>query len=200
MNVLETNKHIRKKFHVKNHDNLPFSGWWNSTRIDIADLFAELGFKIGAEVGVCKGQFSEVLLQRIPNLKLLCIDPWCAYERVSQERAYARFMLARKRLSKYDGAVIVRSTSTEAAENSNIPDGSLDFVFIDGMHDFDNVMTDLIEWSKKVKVGGIVSGHDYYKFYQSGIVTAVNAYTLAHNITEWYVTREKECSFFWVKK
>jgi len=196
----EVTKLIRKRFHVKNGDTLPYSGWYNSTRNDIVDVFAELGFTKGAEIGVCKGQFSEVMLQKVPNLKLFCIDPWTAYERVSQEKTDVRFNLTKKRLTKYDGAILVKTTSVEAVKNPNIPDGSLDFVFIDGLHDFDNVMLDLIYWSKKVRWAGIVAGHDYYKFYQSGIITAVNAYTYAHGVNEWYVTREKECSFFWVKQ
>ena len=89
-------------------------------------------------------------------------------------------------------------TSMEAV--SKIPDASLDFVYIDGRHEFDFIMMDLIAWAPKVRAGGIVSGHDYYQFYRGGVVHAVNAYVLGHNIKEWFVTREKECSFFWVKQ
>lgn len=38
---------------------------------------------------------------------------------------------------------------------------SLDFVYIDGDHFYDRVLEDLTEWSKIVKPGGIISGHDY---------------------------------------
>ena len=40
-------------------------------------------------------------------------------------------------------------------------DNSLDFVYIDGNHDFVHFTNDMYWWSKKVRVGGIVSGHDY---------------------------------------
>ena len=40
-------------------------------------------------------------------------------------------------------------------------DESLDFVYIDGAHDYKNVYKDLKAWSKKVKKGGIVAGDDY---------------------------------------
>lgn len=196
--LMDVDNYIKKKFHVKPKDNLPYVGWYNSTRNDIVDLFAELQYTKGAEIGVCKGQFSKVMLEKIPDLTLYCVDPWCAYDRLPQERATARFEIALERLKRYPRAKIIRKTSMGALED--VEDNSLDFVYIDGMHDFDHVMMDLICWSKKVKKGGIVSGHDYYMFYQSGIVQAVNAYALAHNIQNWYVTREKECSFFWVNK
>lgn len=38
---------------------------------------------------------------------------------------------------------------------------SLDFVFIDGCHDYDAVLRDIRIWSKKVKPGGFIAGHDY---------------------------------------
>jgi hypothetical protein len=37
----------------------------------------------------------------------------------------------------------------------------LDFVYIDGNHIFKNVAEDLWEWSRKVRKGGIVAGHEY---------------------------------------
>ena len=41
------------------------------------------------------------------------------------------------------------------------PDESLDFVFIDGIHTYDGVITDCRNYYSKVKKGGIFSGHDY---------------------------------------
>jgi hypothetical protein len=41
-------------------------------------------------------------------------------------------------------------------------DESLDFVYIDGNHEFRYIAEDLFEWTKKVKKGGIVSGDDYF--------------------------------------
>ena len=81
-----------------------------------------------------------------------------------------------------------------------VDDGSLDFVYIDGGHDFDNVMLDLILWSPKVRSGGVVSGHDYYRFRAAGVAPAVDVYTQQHRITQWFLTDERTPSFFWVQK
>jgi len=95
---------------------------------------------------------------------------------------------------------IIRKTSIEAVKD--VPDGSLDFVYIDALHEFDPVMMDLIEWVPKVRKGGIVAGHDYSNvFYQFGVIEAVRAYTYAHNVYHWYVTdMDHHPSYFWVKE
>lgn len=38
---------------------------------------------------------------------------------------------------------------------------SIDFVFIDGAHDYASVCKDIRAWLPKVKKGGIIAGHDY---------------------------------------
>jgi len=59
---------------------------------------------------------------------------------------------------------------------------------------------DIIGWQAKVRVGGIVSGHDYGNVYHGGVLFAVNAYVQAHGISKWYTTREIDPSWFWVKE
>jgi hypothetical protein len=38
---------------------------------------------------------------------------------------------------------------------------SVDFIFIGASHDYDNVIKDLYAWFPKLKIGGIIAGHDY---------------------------------------
>lgn len=194
---------IRKKFRVKRRirDILPFIGWLKSTRKDLNDLFRELNYSYGAEVGVYHGLHAKQMYKNIPNLKLICVDPWVAFSRKTDEQMEGVFQQCKRRLRPWNPEYI-RMTSVEAAKQ--VEDESLDFVYIDGLHDFDSVMMDLICWCPKVKSGGIVSGHDYFQSYQIGVVRAVDAYTFAHNVTEWYITGgmklvDKHPSYFWVK-
>jgi len=195
---MDADKVIWEKFHIHKHDTLPFSPWLKDpTRSHLAELFAELGYTKGAEIGVASGEFSLEMCRMIPNLTLICVDPWEVYDRVAQDRVDWRYSLAKDRLAKFS-VEFMKMTSMEAVKQ--IPDESIDFVYIDGLHTFDAVVMDIIEWSKKVRKGGMVTGHDYYEFYQSGVIPAVRAYTQAHNIQQWYITKEKEASFFWVKQ
>lgn len=171
------------------------------TRNNLAELFGELGYKVGAEVGVRKGDFSEVLLKANKSLHLTCIDPWVSYRgkdgtKCSDDRQQSYYDCCKERLSEYS-VEFMRTTSQKAL--NNFPDGCLDFVYLDAIHDFDSTITDIISWSNKVKLGGIVSGHDYVHYYHFGVIEAVNAYTRAHNIFQWYVTSEKEPSWFFQK-
>lgn len=153
-------------------------------RIDLARHFNELGFTLGAEIGVADGRYSEILCQQIPDLTLYCIDSWAKYENWrSQEYQDSAYQKAVRRLQEY-GVSIIRATSVEAYINLEplVEDESLDFVFIDGDHHFDQVMTDIILWTKRVKKGGIVSGHDYYHHRAGGVIPAVDAYVAQHNL------------------
>ena len=195
----ETNNIIRKMFRIREQPAPPFVGGYKTSRKDLAKLFNKLGYKVGAEIGVSRGIHAKSLCRTIKDLKLFLIDPWEAYEEplITQERANERYNDCLKRLEPYN-VEYMRMTSMDAVKC--FENGSLDFVYIDGLHTFDGIMSDLIFWSPKVRSGGIVSGHDYLEFPQSGIIPAVRAYTTGHGIFDWYVTRDRKASFFWANK
>jgi hypothetical protein len=173
-------------------------------RNDLAQLFAELGFTKGAEIGVAEGHYSEVLCKAIPNLEeLLLVDPWRRYDdnpwAHSQEHQDFSLNETKRKTAGYN-VRIMQDYSMNAVRE--VAEGSLDFVYIDGHHGFDFVMQDLIEWSKRVRSGGIISGDDYYHFKKNwaGVVQAVNAYTDAHRISPWFlIDAPRSVDFFWVR-
>lgn len=186
------------------------------SRNDLPELFVELGYKVGAEIGVFKGDYSEVLCKG--GLKIYGVDPYIAYidymdKRMENNQKYQdiHFALAKKRLSGYD-YTFVRKKSMDAVKD--FEDESLDFVYIDGNHEFQYVVNDIYEWTKKVKKGGIISGHDYIRlkndtvrFEKIHVVYAVDIYTKLHNINPWYIIgkkydkiRDRSRSWFWFKK
>lgn len=40
-------------------------------------------------------------------------------------------------------------------------DNSIDFIYIDGSHEYDDLKADILAWGPKVKNGGIIAGDDY---------------------------------------
>lgn len=152
----------------------------------------------GVEVGVADGRFSVHLCKSLPKLELLCVDPWIRYpdnpRGGGQAQHTGNYEHATAALAPYK-ATLIRAMSLDAVRD--VPLRSLDFCYLDGHHSFDWIMRDLIEWSFRVKPGGIVAGHDYYAFQWAGVVEAVNAYTRAHQIREWFITDEREPSFVW---
>jgi len=170
------------------------------TRVDLAKLFGKMGFRVGAEIGVCKGKFSRVLCWNIPDLVLYCIDTWKSDPNdPGDEGELNEFNLAHaRRILKPFDATFIRNTSVEAL--SAFEDGELDFVYIDANHTFDYAMRDIIEWSRKVRVGGIVSGHDYYRLRNFGVILAVDTYARAHRIEDVHILRgDHTPSWYWVK-
>jgi len=65
---------------------------------------------------------------------------------------------------------------------NNYQDNSIDFLFIDGAHDYESVKKDLIDWYPKVKKNGVIAGHDYNVGNFPGLVTAVNEFFNNENI------------------
>jgi hypothetical protein len=172
------------------------------SRKSLAKWYDVLGYTYGAEVGVADARNSTTICQRVPGVQLLCVDTWAPYRGNRRggpkEQHDGNYALAKERLAPYN-AELIKGYSMDIVRA--IPLESLDFVYIDGNHSFDYVMQDVIEWAKRVRPGGIVSGHDYYHFRGAGVVEAVDVYTHCHGITEWFLTNErKEKSFFWVKK
>ena len=184
-------------------------------REDLAVLFAEFKFNIGAEIGVESGLYSKTLLDANPNLKLFSIDAWRAYrgyrDHTSQQKLDRFYQETQELLSKYgDRSEIWKNSSAEALPY--IRDNSLDFVYIDANHAFYNVAHDIHNWLKKVKVGGIISGHDYKK-HKPGVnihvKQVVQAYTDSYFVRPWFVVgaqakhegwkRDDSRSWFWIK-
>lgn len=177
----------------------PFEGV--DTREDLAKLFGSLNFKLGAEIGVEKGKYSQVLLKAAPGLFLKLVDPLGRFpgyrEHVTQEELDGFLEEVRKRTEGYQ-TEFIRKTSMEAL--SLVEDGSLDFVYIDARHEYEYVKEDIRGWYEKVRVGGIVSGHDYVERKDFGVIQAVNEFVMEYEIDKLYLTgKDRSPSWFFVK-
>jgi len=174
------------------------------SRSDLPELFKELGFRTGAEVGVALGFNLEEYCKA--GFKMYGIDPWSnADDGISNNRINLPtsfktvsdvYDVVMKRLSPYSNCTIIRKTSLDALKD--IQDRSLDFAYIDGNHKYGYVAMDLMAWTEKVKKGGIVAGHDYYYNKSPRSVRqvkyAVDGFMKSFDINNWYVLGSKEPS------
>ena len=120
---------------------------------------------VGVEIGILGGSGSVAMLNRMPNLKLYCIDPWKhfgghSYEAENPQEYHNRNYEDAKRRTKEFGerVVLLKMTSDEAMKHIK---EKVDFVHIDGDHSENQVRKDIKNWKTKLKQRAILSGHDY---------------------------------------
>lgn len=170
----------------------------NASRDDLPQFFVEMGYKVGAEIGVYKGAFSEKLCR--VGLKHYAVDPWKMYSDYLHNKGQDRLDFLHEHtqrvLNPYPTCTIVRKTSMEALEE--FKDNSLDYVYIDSNHKFRYIAEDLAEWYKKVKPRGIISGHDYtYIESDTGkeiqdVAHVLKAYMASYKIPSLYVIGSRD--------
>lgn len=142
----------------------------NFFRDVVCDLIIQNGYKRIAEIGIWKGDLSRMILNKCNPDYLLLVDPM-AYELNNMESGY-KCTMGEPVKEQSDLDVIaekirelnvdfMRMPSLEAV--INVPDESLDFVFIDAVHLFEYVKADIEAWLPKVRKGGILAGDDYYE-------------------------------------
>ena len=147
---------------------------------------------IGAEVGVDKGDFSALLLQRVNPKELHLIDPWKheasgAYKEAryggraqgGQAEMDDRYQAVCARFGPdiHGGRVkIHRGYSTDIL--NEFPDEYFDWIYIDGNHLYEFVKQDLALAFKKTRLSGYVAGDDYTSggWWQDGVKRAVDEF------------------------
>lgn len=122
------------------------------------------GVVTAVEVGVLRGEYAELILKAIPNIHLTLVDAWdptnnSPYFCQNPGELAAGEALVRRKFESNPNVVILKRFSEDAA--NGFADQSLDWVYIDANHCYKSVMADIKAWWSKVKVGGIISGHDF---------------------------------------
>jgi len=139
---------------------------------------------VGVEIGVNEGKYSEKIYNFFSNkydLELTLIDPW---EINDDFKGYGKQFLVsayQKVISKFGNKkniTILREPSNSAC--SRFDDESLDFVYIDGNHDYKFVKEDLDIWYKKLRPNGVLFGDDYARSF--GVHKAVSEFSFENKI------------------
>ena len=141
---------------------------------------------IGAEVGVGQGHNAESILKILNIEQLYLIDP---YSQTPVD--ISKKIQAREGLSKFKDKInFIYEPSPEAV--NLIPD-ELDFVYIDANHSYASVKKDVEAWFPKIKINGILGGHDF--IWLKGVHKAVTEFVneknlkLYHDMADWWVKK-----------
>lgn len=126
-------------------------------------------FKVArfAEVGVFRADLAAHLLAADPAISAYyAVDPWRNLDdwnkpfNISNDIFDTIFAEVSNRLAPFGDRVhLLRGKTTEVIDE--VPDGSLDAVYIDGDHTLRGVSVDLIAWYPKLKDGGLLIGDDF---------------------------------------
>jgi hypothetical protein len=176
-------QHLQKLInYVENKEKECVTGWQKSYYI-VCDLVNDYNLKIGAEVGIAFGTQSIQILKDTNIEKLYSIDPHQYFPQsvysngmnFTQQHFELIHYNVQQRLKKFDNrSEIIRKTSLNAVKE--FEDNSLDFVYIDDNHSYENVKAELHAWYTKVRLGGLLIGDDYGNLGHPGVKRAVDEF------------------------
>lgn len=130
------------------------------SRGDLALLCNEVGlWRNAVEVGTDCGWYAAEFLSRWCGERLWCVDTWQPYPGMPYDRS-GDMAMAVHNLAPYRQRVkLYRADSVEAAKLCNAP-APMQFIYIDGAHDYASVKRDLEAWWPRLSRPGIFAGHD----------------------------------------
>ena len=138
------------------------------------------------EVGSWKGRSSVFMAVEIinsgKNIKFDCVDTWegsvehLDYDEIKEKKLYDIFLNNIESVKH-----VINPVKMSSLEAVNLyGDKTLDFIFIDASHEYEDVKRDIIAWLPKLKIGGVLAGHDYGVF--NDVTRAANEIFQAHEI------------------
>ena len=133
------------------------------------------------EIGCDIGDTAQFFLDANPNTNLQSIDPYLNYIDWNGNNLNEREVVFQKMSSRLEGYAnrfkLHRMTSDDAV--TLFEDESFDIIFIDGLHTYDQLSKDCVNYYPKLKTGGIFCGHDYTAI--SGVTQAITEFAAKIN-------------------
>jgi hypothetical protein len=155
----------------------------------------------GIEIGTYRGVHARNILKFLNIERLYLIDP---YEIYDEESIVTKTLVpaeksAHKILKKYSDRIIwIRKPSDKAVNDIK---EEVDFVYIDGNHSYEYAKKDIELYYLKLKLGGIMGGHDFNNSFNpslDGVVKAVLEFVNKNNLKlyvdyrDWYFVKDSE--------
>jgi hypothetical protein len=145
------------------------------------------------EIGVQNGVNFKNLIAHDPRIAV-AVDSWIndgttarndgLYSQEELDRQYNSF---KNQMADKPFVRIYREYSFEAVKH--FEDYYFDFVYIDADHTYEGCKRDIVDWYPKVKIGGILCGHDYvHRNYvvRFGVIEAINEFVKEKGIKTFF--------------
>jgi hypothetical protein len=168
----------------------------NISGLGLLTLLSDRKNLIGLEIGCYAGVNAQHLLDNLSIKELHGVDPYTQYVDwnggLTCHSNDPAENIAYQRLHSYSNFVKHRKTSDDAV--NDFEDGIFDFIFIDGLHTYEQVLKDCKNYYRKLKLGGIFSGHDYTTI--PGVNSAVTEFS--REVKKEVKTMPTD-SWYWIK-
>jgi hypothetical protein len=167
----------------------------------LAGFMIEQGYKTFVEVGCKEGRTTGHILKSVPDSQAWAIDPWFVQAPTTADaETYNDWNFASIEAEFWknvgpnkDRCVMLRKTSADAALDFEV---GRDLVFIDARHDYDSVLEDIRLWWPKVRVGGMLCGHDFNHKWPGVERAVADSFNLMHiGVTHdsvWFIVKHSE--------
>jgi hypothetical protein len=187
-------------------------------RWDVLSSFClEQGYKTFVEVGCREGRTTGHILKTVPDSRVIAIDPWMADpapnngDKTREDYKAWDFGKIENEFwanvgEHKDRCTMLRTTSAKAAMTfqdawqhtpASLPQVMpRDIVSIDALHDYDSVLEDIHLWWPKVRIGGMLCGHDFNHKWPGCERAVAESFDLMHigvaSDSVWFIVKAAE--------
>jgi predicted O-methyltransferase YrrM len=126
------------------------------------------------EIGSYAGESTQIFANRFKEV--VSIDPYlndydvndvtCQYMDLNE--VYEKFKIV---IDSNNNIKHIKATSNDAI--INFKEKTFDFVYIDGLHTYEQMSMDIKNYLPLIKSTGFIGGHDYHEVYR-GVINAIN--------------------------
>ncbi|MCW4025239.1 MAG: class I SAM-dependent methyltransferase [Candidatus Bathyarchaeota archaeon] len=120
---------------------------------------------VGCEIGFGYGKNAKSLLECLNIGRLYCVDPY-----IGKLNTHVNELNLYSALKNNNKISFLGVTSDEAAK---LLPNNLDFVYVDGVHTFEQCFRDLENYYPLLNNGGLIGGHDFTMKFETEVVKAV---------------------------
>lgn len=141
----------------------------------------------GAEIGVYLGGNARDIFNNVPHLRMHLVEDLSEMHNRNDGQDWVPHL--GECLKGLDESLFTWHVKTSAEASREVKDGSLEFCYIDANHSYEYVMQDCRLWWPKVKIGGLLCGHDFLiefmnekKFQSTQVKDAVEQFSRDMNL------------------